>query len=592
MGVLDRNVPTPVDSLLYDQSNGGQVNPLSVQGAILSNVGKTYLQKSLEDVQSGARDQNSGKPISQQTFSMDMPSANPSDLLGGFTVTPTYVQGVGVLGADIGGVAKGIGVAQDQILGSNKDRRENEQLGMAKVKLKEDEEYVKIAQAQLGVQTLKAANEQYTVDQGQQIMKGMGQAAQQGGYSGVINYLMQVDPNTAISFQANKLKLDDDILKNKVIQAVAPNQINQALFQSYQVGGQMASGIMKLPMDQRAAAYAQAAPLFQKIAPGAPNSYDMKADGMMNLMIAQATPANLMNANKGLAAYGQTEIGKLNMALGELNRNGAGDTPEAKQLQSLIGAKMSEAQQAGIKSMEAQTHIATQNQGMAVQGSKLALDYTKAIEADSKPFVESSEALASADYLSQQIKQMQKNGENTGLMQNMLKTNLVKLYQKGSLSDTDMENASAATGYAALDKKVISYLKGDKTTLNDNELSQATTMISYMKDRIIEKQIRKEDAWKQSIGGQVKTDSQGNTTPLIDDRHIVWPSQTYQSAVTQSLNPDAKPQPTTEQVKQQQQYSKDQIESWTNEALANGKIPSDKILQYKQQLYKQNGITQ
>lgn len=138
-------------------------------------------------------------------------------------------------------------------------------------------------------------------EQNRAISDGMADAAQGGGFSGVINYLQTVDPTRAMQFMDAKNTLDQSMMKTDVMKALLPAQKADALVQGYGVLGKMGQAILGAPPAERAGMYQTILPILKTVNPDAPTSLNADAAHMMLLSASQADPSNMLFAN-GLAS--------------------------------------------------------------------------------------------------------------------------------------------------------------------------------------------------------------------------------------------------------------------------------------------------
>ena len=272
----------------------------------------------------------------------------------------TVVPGVGVLGADLGGYVKGDMLAQQYNMNNREDQRESEKLGLAKEKFGLEKDYLKIAQAELGIKMDDQAMEREAFswkrkDRAQEdyIQQGMQQAAEQGGYGGVIDFLKTADPFKAVQFHAEKIKLDQSIMSTDVMRAVAPNEIGKAKLEAYGVIGKMGRAIMQAEPADQEKMFRTMRPMMEQVfgKDGAPNSL-AEALPMYMLAVAQATPENQLFESNKTSMVLQSDLGKTTAALAELKSKGF--TPENNQLALDLQGKLE-----GLRadSMKAQAQV-------------------------------------------------------------------------------------------------------------------------------------------------------------------------------------------------------------------------------------------
>lgn len=199
------------------------------------------------------------------------------------------------------------------------------------------------------------------------LQNGMTTAAQQGGYNGVISYLQQQDPEKAMQFTDAKLKLDDHILNNSVLQATSQRDKAAAMVESYGVLGKMGAALMAAPAEDRENMYHNMMPIVKTVNPAAPENLQ-EAVPMFMLAMAQSIPANQFWGNKTTAQKSQSAADKLNQDIEA--RQAKGESPDTSpELHSLFVQRdglMAKAQKAQWDADNYQTDKSLQ-QGAAKQ---------------------------------------------------------------------------------------------------------------------------------------------------------------------------------------------------------------------------------
>jgi hypothetical protein len=139
---------------------------------------------------------------------------------------------------------------------------------------------------------------------------GMAEAAQNGGYNGVIDYLQTADPDRAMEFQSKKLDLDAKIMKNGVMQALLPTEKAKAMAEGYGVLGKMGFALLKAPAEERANMYQTMLPIIKQVNPDAPSSLNQSAVDMFALGIAQSSDENQLYGYSKQQTQMQGDLGK------------------------------------------------------------------------------------------------------------------------------------------------------------------------------------------------------------------------------------------------------------------------------------------
>lgn len=545
---------------------------------ILQDMSDEYLQDSQQPKQSGIMP-NQETPISQRSFAM--PTKNTE--MPKVDVQPTYVPGLGVLGADIGGVVKGLEARQAYRLNEEGNIRANEQLGMAKEELGQKADYLKIAQADLGIKLDKASMERKSYDDEAAIQHGMVQAAQQGGYNNVIEYLKTADPAKALLFHSAKLKLDSDIMGNEVLQAQLPVQKEQALLDTYKVAGKFAAGILGAPAELQADMYKQSQPMLNKFIPGMSTEYDDKAKATLTLMMAQGSPDNIAYANKKLNTYANTAIGKLSLAKKQADKEYGPNSEESKQIQLQMDGLSARANNSIIGQTNAQLMTLNKEKDLQKKNFNMNTTYLSNINHQSTPFITDVKTYGNAYNISHNILSNLKEGKNTAQQQALLQQSWAGMANMGRPSDKDYENVQAATGWNKVSKQLDSFFSGRKVTMQPWEVQQVAYITQYMIDKSYKKQLALEGQFKQNASQWVEKDEQGNQKPIIQWDKMVLPSKTFESMVSETGQQN-------QQSQQQPSYTKEQIDAFAKDAVQNQGWSTQDAERKKQEFYQQNGI--
>jgi len=463
-----------------------------------------------------------GAPVDQRSFGT--PTAEVAPLT---PTAPTFVPGVGMLGADLGGMVKGDQAAQDFRLKDAENVRADQKLGMDKVELGMKSDYLAIAQEDLGIRkedlkirqtqssmevaTFKNAQEKFDWERTahtkqQELTAGMENASRENGYTGVIDFLKTRNPVMAIQFHAAKLQLDNSIMSNEVMQVKTKNESSQAMFDSYAVLGKMGSSLMAAAPEDRETMYQQILPMVRKVVPDAPDNIE-EATPMFLLGISQATPANQlasMNVNT------QKSVSKSGKLYDDLSRaKTAGDAGKVDFITKAIQAESEKFQDITINKTKVE-----------LSQSKTKMDATMKVSAAlasvSKPFTENME----------NFKKVKLNLEllaadpNNGTAMAQLKYGVVRLSEKGPLTKDDLDRTSGVAGYNNYSKQVESFFTGDNITLIPKEIAQVRAMSEvYMKD-FRQQQVDREQSYQ-------KMTSSPSFNGLVDWKDVPKPSEIY-----------------------------------------------------------------
>lgn len=423
---------------------------------------------------------------------------------------------------------------------NNEDVRQDKRLVLAETATAIQQDYLKIAQADLGIRQgeygMKAEEFGWKREdraKSQEITRGMAQAAQSGGYEGVIDYLKTVDPMTAIKFHAAKLELDAGIMNNDVLKAQSKNKINDAMFESYGLLGKMGMALQAAPEDQRDNMYQTMLPMVKQINPNAPDQLDEKAAGMFMLGIAQATPQNQLFKSSKDVLTSESNLGKLDVDLRSRLARGetAENSPTVRALMATQQSYIDKAQAAKLQQTNMMLKIASTEQ----QPDKNKLQATeminKNIASSSKDYLGFMDKYTS---IKAQLEVLQKDPNNSAA-QGQLGRLMAGAVQNGVLTDKDISETiysdSAAT--KVFNKLLPTWTNGELVNLSPNEISnlantfESTANKKYSRQLLIEKQY---------------TDTATGYSSVVDPKLIRLPSQQYNQLKQLEQKQSAPPQ--------------------------------------------------
>jgi len=471
-----------------------------------------------------------GAPVDQRSFGT--PTAEVAPLT---PTAPTFVPGVGTLGADLGGMVKGDQAAQDFRLKDAENVRADQKLGMDKVELGMKSDFLAIAQEDLGIRkedlkirqtqsemevaTFKNAQEKFDWERTahtkqQEITAGMENASKENGYTGVIDFLKTRDPAMAIQFHAAKLQLDNSIMSNEVMQVKTKNESSQAMFDSYAVLGKMGTSLMSAAPEDREAMYQQILPMVRKVVPDAPDNIE-EATPMFLLGISQATPANQLAAMNGNTQKSVSKSGKLYDDLSKAKT--AGDVGKVEFLNQAIQAETRKFEDATIN----QTKVEL---GQAKTKLDATMKVGSALASVSKPFTDSMENFKK---IKLNLELLDKNPSN-GTAMAQLKYAVVRVAESsGPLTKDDLDRTSGVAGYKTYSKRIESFFTGDNVTLLPEEIAQVREMSAIFMKTSRQQQVDREETYKTMA-------SSPSFNGLVDWKDVPKPSEVYDKMMTPS----------------------------------------------------------
>ncbi len=251
---------------------------------------------------------------------------------------------------------------------------------------------------------------------------GMRDAAKQGGFEGVVDFLKTADPDRAMTFQSAKLDLDKKIMSTDLYSALLPVEKAKALFEGYGVLGKMGSALLNAPEKDRSNMYQTMLPMIKTINPQASSTLDGNAVSMFMLAAAQATPENILfDANKRLTSSG-TSIEKIDSAISTRLKAGEdGNSPLMKDLMAQREIETNKVQQSRFTLQAAQNKALGQDQSNAKDAAQAqSTQYTlvskmnKDLNDQSKDY---NDYLTIKSDLDGSLKTLEQNGGKGGLAQ-------------------------------------------------------------------------------------------------------------------------------------------------------------------------------
>lgn len=192
------------------------------------------------------------------------------------------------------------------------------------------------------------------------LQQGMSEAAQNGGYDAVIDFLQVADPTMALEFNKSKLQLDQSMMQTDVMRATSQTDKLKAMAEGYGVLGKMGYALLNAPESDRDNMYQQMLPMVKAVNPNAPDNLDANAVNMFMLSVAQSTPeALLYNTQKNVYKM-QTDLGQAMQDYDAAKRMYGEDSEQAKMLAGGINSisdKAIEAKKAHLDQVAQNTAI-------------------------------------------------------------------------------------------------------------------------------------------------------------------------------------------------------------------------------------------
>lgn len=332
-------------------------------------------------------------------------------------------------------------------------------------------------------------------DKARMISDGMATAAGKGGYEGVIDYLKGVDPEKAIAFTKEKLDLDKSIMQNDMYKFMTPIEKEKALVDGYGSLGKLGMALAKAPPGQQQAMYDLMKPMVKAINPNAPDDVAHTLP-MFMLSAYQAIPNNqLFKYNDGIQ-QAESNVGKINNDI-QRRINAGADPQTDPALQSLIAQRdqyKTKGEQNALQLYQTKLMLA----GNASTHQQKVLSATEALNQSlGKASGDFNNFLGPYANAAADIAALKKN-PNDSYSQMSLARAYVLARNKGATSENDAKIAFTAFGVADWAKRVESWSKGEKVTLNRNEQAALIHIFQNEAQNQYKKQLSIESQYKNS----------------------------------------------------------------------------------------------
>ena len=457
----------------------------------------------------------------------------------------------GVAPADIDAAwVKGRLMATDEQLAKNKDAREASDQGM------EEEEF---------------GWKKNEYGRAVAIREGMAQAAQLGGYTGVVEYLKQVDPDRALEFEKGKNELDQALMSTDVFKMAHSNDKLKVMAEGYSIISKMGAGLLNAKDTNEAQAmWDGMKPMAEQIL-GEGNVpadiRDPRTQGMFMMAAAQNDPKNLIAQARLEEVKAGSTIGKLQQdARSYLNAGGSTNDQDYINIQNQIEALNNKAKQTHMLALGAE---AKQKQAAVIQaknevqakaaGAQLDSVAQKGYQKDSKNYEKYLESSAKIDGAIAALKE----DPNNPVAQEALRRGIGMAYNSGAFGDKDAEAFSSSDGLAVqVWKKIQSAGAGEVVKLTAEELGRLSNLSDHIKDVNETRQAKTNRFWQQ----QSKDYSTDNHQVKIN----------FYTAVPNAAKDELKKAPTPENInyfKQTFNVSDDYV----NSLLEPLKDPADQV---------------
>lgn len=458
--------------------------------------------------------------------------------MAGYMGGKTYVPGVGMLGADLGGYVKGDMLARTMKISEdtnarawNEDARQSDANARA---WNADSRAERVLQMGEEDQTWKREDR----DRSQMISAGMADAAQSGGYEGVIDYLKTVDPKMAMDFEKGKAGLDKDIMQNEVMKVTSVKDRMQAMAESYGIIGRFGAGILSAEQKDRQGMYQQILPMLKTIVPNAPDQLDAGAVRIFALGMSQALPQNMLFGATQTINKANTESAKAQLDIDTALQKGyTMDSPYVKSLIAVRDKAQNQQQEAHLQQATAELQMNNKQNQQNFDNSEKLNDSLEKGSKDFTTFMGQWTSLKGAW-------EAWKNNTDNSNAKSMFARQLLKTVSGANSSDTDANEIIHTDG--GLQKTILNiegYMNGKRPSVTPGEMLQFGDFINKVRDLKISKQKSYEQQWIDTA-----------TRFKIPVENLRLPSMSVSQAIQETLTPpDKYSNPKPQQGGQKQQ---------------------------------------
>ncbi len=368
-------------------------------------------------------------------------------------------------------------------------------------------------------------------DEKRQVDFGMKDAAQAGGYEGVIEYLKGADPDRALAFHQQKLELDKSIMQNDMYAFMMPLEKDKAMIEAYGTLGKMGMAILNAPAKDRQNMYDTMKPMIHTINPNAPANVEAAA-GMFLLGAAQATPQNQLFRNTQGVIQADSQIGKLSNDRMRMLASGVPtDSPQVQAIDNQLVKYRTQGQQSQLQLYRTQLNM---NMASSTEAQKV-MQATESTNTNMQSGAKDFNAFMNIyRNISPAMQKLKENPDDV-YSQQLLARNFAMMLNKGALSEADAAVPFTAYGVADWKKKAKSWASGEVNVLNPNEAAGLTKAYEAIAQSQIKAQEGKEAQFKKS-STEYKLN---NGTSIVNWNAVRLPSQQYYDL---QENPSQQPQ--------------------------------------------------
>lgn len=361
-----------------------------------------------------------------------------------------------------------------------------------------------------------------------QIHAGMQQAAAEGGFEGVMDYLSKADPAQALQFGQEKVKLDNAILGNEVLQATSKTQKEAAMLESYSVLSRMGQAVLNADPKERDAMYQQIYPIISKVNPEAPKNVN-DAIPMFMLAAAQGAPQNQLYKYGKAVAADNSALGKINTDIDTMVSQGA-TVQNSAGLRALIEQRdgiANRGKQADMRLALMQIQQENQKQNNVAQGFNATQAFNTKLESTSKDFTKMMDSYTGFQGALDTLAKDPKNAS----AQALVGRSVAKFANGGGvMTDIDVSDVTQSNSdYQNVMKKFESAIGTGRIALSPKEVGNLQDLMQDVMNRKLQRQ---DSIEKQYVDG-IK-----NYGDLIDFNAVRLPSQQYtkQQVLSTTIN--------------------------------------------------------
>lgn len=379
-------------------------------------------------------------------------------------------------------------------------------------------DYLKIAQTDLGLRVdshmMKRemhAWKREDRETAKMKQQGMMQAAQSGGYEGVIDYLKGVDPVQAIKIHADKLKMENLMMNNEVVKSQVPGKQAAAILEGHKILARIGVGVLNTPPAQQEQAYQNMMPMVKKVWPGASGDLAKDSTNLLTSFAISMPQNQIYGGGKQEQSLGQKIVAldaQINQAVA-LGKNPQQD-PNLKALMLDRQRLMEQQKKVGLQNLTMQNRVEKDQQ-------KLIDDYNKYLTTNSKDYVQ---FLTFSERVNGAI-ETYKNNQQNQVARNIVARTIAKMANgAGVMTDKDVEQVVQQDAlWQRYKEKFKGWTEGDEINITVNDMNALIETYGKIKEIVDQKQ----GGFENQMKAKIMSDNKNRKAPVAMES-IMFPS--------------------------------------------------------------------